>query len=266
MDAKLLDFFYKSKIFKSLYSNLLYIFITSIDKDGLLRFMNYGYYDTNLDLKLDPDDENDRFCIQLYNHIVRNINLDSKKVLEIGCGRGGGVYYYAKYFKIKEIMGIDVTRPAINFCRNKYHFDNAEFEVGNAEDLPFLDESYDIIINLESSGNYLHIKNFFSEVHRLLKPGGYFAYADLRKKNELSTWEDDLKYLNLIQVEKEDITNNVTESLDKDSLRKKNMVDSHVPVFFRSQFYEFSGISGSNYVYNALKKREKIYIRYLFKK
>jgi hypothetical protein len=55
-------------------------------------FMNYGYapLDSNTSgLHLLPEDETDRFSIQLYSRIVGARELRSKDVLEVGCGRGG---------------------------------------------------------------------------------------------------------------------------------------------------------------------------------
>ena len=72
--------------------------------------------------------------------------------------------------------------------------------------------------------------------------------------------------LSLKQIEKEDITEAVSTSLALSSKNKERLINENIPKIFRSQFYEFAGTKGSNYVYNALKNREKVYIRYLFKK
>ena len=51
----------------------------------------------------------------------------------------------------------------------------------DAEKLPFDDESFDAIINVESSHCYPHIDSFLSEVRRVLAPGGCFGIVDFRK-------------------------------------------------------------------------------------
>ena len=57
---------------------------------------------------------------------------------------------------------------------------NCTWMVGSALDLPFADNSVDAIINCESSHCYPDFARFVAEAERVLKPGGYFAIADLR--------------------------------------------------------------------------------------
>jgi len=57
------------------------------------RFMNYGY--TSLregepTLALQPDDEPNRYSIQLYHHVASAVPLAGLDVLEVGSGRGAG--------------------------------------------------------------------------------------------------------------------------------------------------------------------------------
>lgn len=266
MNKNLLDKFYRSKNFKKIYTYIWYELISLLDKKGLMRFMNYGYQDANSNLQLRVEDEKDRCNIQLYDRLVKDVNLSNKSLLEISCGRGGGIYYYATYFKLERIVGLDITNQAISFCKKKYKFNNATFVLGDAQNLPFSDNSFDVVVNLEASGNYPNLSCFFGEVTRVIKPGGYFAYADLRKTEEMDKWEDQIAELKLKLIAREDITQPVSSSLELTSQRKIKLINENIPRIFRSQFYEFAGTKDSNYVYNALKNREKLYIRYLFKK
>lgn len=51
--------------------------------------------------------------------------------------------------------------------------------------MPFSSQSFDIILNVESSHLYTNINEFLNEVYRVLKPNGYFCWSDLRQKNEV---------------------------------------------------------------------------------
>lgn len=53
-------------------------------------FMNYGFMPPAGDppLALDPEDEPDRLCIQLYHRVASATDLAGKEVLEVGSGRG----------------------------------------------------------------------------------------------------------------------------------------------------------------------------------
>ena len=65
---------------------------------------------------------------------------------------------------------------------------------GDAENLPFEDNSFDAIINVESSHCYGNVEQFLREVHRVLRPGGDFLFVDLRgaqKLVELQTMVED---------------------------------------------------------------------------
>src|SRR5205085_8177616 len=60
------------------------------------RFMNYGFSSLEADaprLSLTPEDEPNRFAIQLYQHVAGAVSLNGLNVLEVGSGRGGGAAY-----------------------------------------------------------------------------------------------------------------------------------------------------------------------------
>ena len=116
--------------------------------------MNYGYYDEALNVKLEPSDEIERYPIQLYEHLCSKINLNNLKVLEVGSGRGGGASYIARYHKPKIIYGIDLSSKAIDLCKDTHNEENLEFLVGDSANIPFDNDSFDVVINVESSHCY----------------------------------------------------------------------------------------------------------------
>ena len=61
--------------------------------DAML-FLNYGYEeDPPMALPLSASDEPNRFFIQQYHRVATQADLSGKKVLEVGCGHGGGASY-----------------------------------------------------------------------------------------------------------------------------------------------------------------------------
>lgn len=60
------------------------------------------------------------------------------------------------------------------------HTSHIRLMEGRAERLPIRDASVDILLNVESSHLYADMDAFLREVFRVLKPGGYFCWADLR--------------------------------------------------------------------------------------
>ena len=66
-----------------------------------------------------------------------------------------------------------------------------DFVHGDAENLPFPDESFDAVINVEASHIYPHFDRFLSEVKRVLRPGGHFLHVDFRNRDNFPSWESD---------------------------------------------------------------------------
>ena len=59
----------------------------------------------------------------------------------------------------------------------------------DSEDLPFPDDSFDAVINIESSHTYPNFSRFLAEVARVLRPGGHFLYTDVRNTPDIAAWE-----------------------------------------------------------------------------
>ncbi|MFN7140254.1 MAG: class I SAM-dependent methyltransferase, partial [Limisphaerales bacterium] len=80
---------------------------------GDWTFMNYGYVpETAQPLSLLREDEPDRLCIQLYERVVAPVRLEGNEVLEVGCGRGGGSSYIARYHQPTTVIGVDYSPDA----------------------------------------------------------------------------------------------------------------------------------------------------------
>jgi len=149
-------------------------------------FMNYGYHSgesANFDW-IKEQDLYHRNSISLINHIVKDVDFSGKKVLEVGSGKGGNCYYLSQYTNADEVVGMDICKSHVAFSKETHQFENLSFQQGDAEALPFDDESFDIVINIESSHSYPDINKFFSEVSRVLKKGGVFCYTDLMLNTE----------------------------------------------------------------------------------
>jgi SAM-dependent methyltransferase len=155
-----------------------YTAIDRADVEGILHFMNYGYLDETETITLQERDEQERYPIQLYHHTASCVDLEGKDLLEIGCGRGGGLSYLFRYLKPASAHGVDLNGYAIRFCARSYP--GIRFDVMDAQNLAFADDSFDAVINVESSHRYPSFRRFVKEVHRTLRPGGYSLFADFR--------------------------------------------------------------------------------------
>jgi phthiocerol/phenolphthiocerol synthesis type-I polyketide synthase E len=135
------------------------------------------------------------------------------RVLDVGCGRGGTVALLAETFGAVA-TGVDLSPEAIAFCRTT-HGHGTQFEVGDAEHLPFDEVSFDVVTNIESSHTYPNLRSFFIEVRRVLVNGGLFLYTDLLP---VPRWDEVRLLLDSLglQMESErNITANVLLSCDE---------------------------------------------------
>ena len=114
-------------------------------QEGQWTFMNYGFADS-AELQLRPEDQPDRYCAQLYHKVATAVPLSGKEVIEVGCGRGGGASFVARYLRPRSMLAIDYSARAIGLCQSRHHVDTLKFAVGDAEKLPVPKASADVVI------------------------------------------------------------------------------------------------------------------------
>jgi len=238
------------------------------DEIAFWKFVNYGYEPDNPESKpeLLPEDEDDRVCIQLYQHLVESADIAGKSVLEVSCGRGGGAHYAMRYLKPARYVGLDLSPTSVGFCRRTYQFEGLEFVEGDADDLPFDDNEFDVVVNVEASNGYHSVPLFFEQVHRVLKPGGKLLFADLRfKGRQLQVLQRQLAETPFEKVMCDDITEEVYAALSLDSERKTRIASELVPPFFLGSFLNFAAAKGTH-MYKAFGSGGITYLSCVLKK
>lgn len=242
-----------------------YDYLARSYRQDFWRFMNYGYAlpdGATTAIVLDERDEADRYCIQLYHLVANAIDVSDLHVLEVGCGRGGGASYIARYLKPASMTGMDFSKAAIKFCREQHHAPGLSFVEGDAEAMPFETGRFDAVVNVESSHCYGNMGTFLSEVSRVLKPGGRFLFADLRGREEVGALRRQLEASGLAVVEESEITAGVMRALDLDNARKNNLIQQIVRGPAAKYFRDFAGIKDSG-VYERFRTGHNIYLRFV---
>jgi SAM-dependent methyltransferase len=179
-------------------------------------FLNYGYVSVGdgdeARFEVPPQVFN-RNSVRLAFELIGSTQLDGRRVLDVGCGRGGTVTLLAETFGAVA-SGVDLSPEAIAFCR-KTHGHRARFEVGDAEHLPFETASFDVVTNMESSHTYPNLRAFFTEVARVLDNGGAFLYTDLLPVERWAEVRVLLPPLGFRIQSERDITGSVLASCDE---------------------------------------------------
>jgi SAM-dependent methyltransferase len=95
-----------------------------------------------------------------------------KRVLDIGCGNGYVTCQYAGAGA--DVVSVDITDKAVELTRARLALIGLEAEVrqADAEDLPFEDESFDVVVSFGVLHHTPDTERAVKEVHRVLKPGG----------------------------------------------------------------------------------------------
>ncbi|MGY4644192.1 class I SAM-dependent methyltransferase [Cellulomonas sp. URHB0016] len=211
-------------------------------------FMNYGYAPldpASAPVPLDPEDEPDRFCIQLYAHVLDDLDVTGADVVEVGSGRGGGASWISRSLGPRSTTGVDLAASAVALSERVRTGPGLRFVRADAQHLPFPDASFDVVVNVESSHCYPSMGAFIAEAHRVLRPGGALVWADLRSAESVPATRAHLTASGLVPVREDDITAEVLHALRLDDARKAELVRTWIPRPFRRVFRPFAGLEGT---------------------
>lgn len=115
--------------------------------------------------------------------LARAAGLDStKRVLDVGSGVGGTSRCLAGQFGCR-VIGIDLTdeycRAAAMLSARIGLTDLVDYRQGDATDLPFNDGAFDVVWTEHVAMNIPDKPRLYSEMHRVLKPGGTLVIYDI---------------------------------------------------------------------------------------
>lgn len=105
----------------------------------------------------------------------------SDRILDAGCGIGGTAFYLAENYGC-QVVGISNSKEHIELAKKsnaefeKKHL--IQFEIQNFQATTFANDSFHVVIAIESSCHAHPKKEFIEEMHRVLKPGGRLLVLD----------------------------------------------------------------------------------------
>jgi len=148
-------------------------------------------------------DDLDQYHFEKLHHLLRLVDFDGwrgRRVVEVGCGAGVDLARFAKGGA--EVTGVDVASSAIDLARANFEQQGlrGEFHVANGEQLPFTDNSFDLVYAHGVVQYTADPQQFVNECRRVLKPGGEAVF---QVYNRIS-WLNALSKLMKVGLEHED--------------------------------------------------------------
>lgn len=185
-------------------------------------FLNYGYVSLGAGDEAGHDVSPRQInpnSVRLVHELIGATQLQGRRVLDVGCGRGGASALFADQFGA-DVIGIDLSPEAIAFCRRRHGQPNVRFDIADAENLPIEAASIDVVTNIESSHNYPDLRGFLAEVQRVLRAGGTLLYTDFLSVQRWTEVRASLESLRFALHTERDITANVLASCDAVAARR----------------------------------------------
>ncbi|MDD4385503.1 MAG: class I SAM-dependent methyltransferase [Bacteroidales bacterium] len=156
--------------------------------------------------------------VEVSRELAKTANINSSKVLDIGCGIGGPCRMLADEFNC-EAIGIDISKEYVVTATKLSKLvglgRKTKFIHGDATNLPFKNNEFDVVWAQHVQMNISDKLSYYSEIHRVLKNNGVFIYYEVFKKghgeiNYPVPWADESK---ISFLEQSSAMNSILEQL-----------------------------------------------------
>jgi ubiquinone/menaquinone biosynthesis C-methylase UbiE len=112
--------------------------------------------------------------------VVEAANLTgTERVLDVATGAGHTAFAVAPY--AAEVVALDITKEMLAVAQQsavERHLANVRFQLGDAQQLPCDDASFDVVTCRHAPHHFPHVELAVREWARVLKPGGKLVLVD----------------------------------------------------------------------------------------
>lgn len=120
-----------------------------------------------------------RECYPFVMEALKGIKF--KNILDLGCGTGAILEQINNTYTFAELYGIDLSEKMIEQAKQRLD-SKAVLSTGDAENLPYEENSFDLVCCVESFHHYPNPRKALSEIRRILKQDGTFLLCDTWSK------------------------------------------------------------------------------------
>ena len=142
---------------------------------------------------------------------------ETSRVLDLGSGYGAPARFLASRFGC-EVTGLNVSEVEIEEAERQTRDAGLEasvsFERGDFHDLPFSDDSFDVVWSQDSLMYGADKRRILEEVERVLKPGGVLDFTDILASRDLGVEDRDRLYARVRTPEMWDTERYLAELID----------------------------------------------------
>jgi ubiquinone/menaquinone biosynthesis C-methylase UbiE len=184
--------------------------------------MNWGYDDGRV---LVDEHEAERWPLQLYARVVEGVAVEGRVVVDVSCGRGGGLAWLARARGARG-QGVDFTPQNIKLCRQAFGHTETSWTRGSALALPMPNASVDVVISVEASHCYQRVDTFLDEAARVVAEDGVVCWTDFAPRDVAArqlAWCHQ-RFAEVVDV---DVTAAVLAAMKRDAARRKKLIRDH---------------------------------------
>ena len=124
------------------------------------------------------------FPLEFAYHLLGDVT--GLRIVDFGCGSGSNTLLLAN--RGAHVWGVDISEDLIRLAQRRLEVNgrggSAQFIVGSAHDLPFPDNSIDIVFGIAIL-HHLDLQLVSKEVHRVLRPGGRAIFQEPVRNSKL---------------------------------------------------------------------------------
>lgn len=216
-------------------------------------FMNDGYCD--LDNDEFPIDINykmpDRYLYwkyqaNMYKKAIDTGNIKTGSILDVACGRGGGLSFIYDYYNFNKLVGVDINPNHIELAQKDTR--DISYYIDSIVDTKFENESFDVINCIEANTYFVPYEKYVKMMYDYLKKDGVYIQVTPIKEKFMNLFDD----IGFKKVKEIDITKNVRMSCAISKMRFKS-ISKKVSKIFSNDEQRYNN-DDSDYTLYVFKK------------